>query len=286
MTRLALPACLRPQRCPLIPRASSRGYTEQGSVTRASRPPPSRASSSRRPPCRVATRLAIASPSPAPDEPLRASSRRVKGCFRRSTSSGGMPGPAIEHGQGDEPGDRGSAQDRLRRPHGAPRWRAGCRPGAASRAGAASAAAPRRARSAPPRPCARRARRTRARAPRDSRAASGSAASLRVKSMNWSMIAFMSSRSSTMPRCVSASTLAPSISTSRRRRESGVRRSWEMPARNVARSRSLLRRSSFIWLNARATARISDGPVSGTAGGSPPWPSLRRGARELAPAVG
>ncbi len=97
-------------------------------------------------------------------------------------------------------------------------------------------------------------------------------ASLRAKSMNWSMIAFMSSMSATIPFCVAASTRPSSISASRRSRASGVRRSCEIPARNVVRSRSSFLRLSFIRLKAAATARTSEGPDSGTGAGSPPLP--------------
>ncbi len=50
------------------------------------------------PPCSRATRSTMASPRPAPATPdadVRAADARVNGCFRRATSSGGMPGPTI-----------------------------------------------------------------------------------------------------------------------------------------------------------------------------------------------
>ena len=58
----------------------------QGSVTRASVPPPSRDVRSRVPPCMRAMRSTIASPSPAPVASVRADSPRVNGRFSRSTS--------------------------------------------------------------------------------------------------------------------------------------------------------------------------------------------------------
>jgi uncharacterized protein (TIGR02117 family) len=63
------------------------------SASRATRPPPSRGSSSRPPPWARATRSTIARPSPAPPRPLRAASSRVKGRFSRSVSLAGIPGP-------------------------------------------------------------------------------------------------------------------------------------------------------------------------------------------------
>src|SRR5260221_76801 len=64
-----------------------------GSRMRATRPPPSRASSSKLPRCARTTRSTMASPRPAPPLSLRATSRRVNGCFSRSASESGMPGP-------------------------------------------------------------------------------------------------------------------------------------------------------------------------------------------------
>ncbi len=102
--------------------------------------------------------------------------------------------------------------------------------------------------------------------------ASGSEASLLMKSMNWSMMALICATSPIIAARVAGSTRGSSISTSRRRRASGVRRSCETPARNVARSRWLFCRPSFISLKALATARTSAGPVSSRGGGSPPLP--------------
>ncbi len=56
-----------------------------GRVRRAVSPPPSRSRRSSLPPCRRAMRSTMASPRPVPVASLRAFSRRVKGCFRRST---------------------------------------------------------------------------------------------------------------------------------------------------------------------------------------------------------
>ena len=68
----------------------------------------------------------------------------------------------------------------------------------------------------------------------------------------------------------SAGTLA--ISTSRRRRVSGVRRSCEMPASSTARSASSLPRSATMRLKLSLTVRISTGPVSGSGAGGRPLP--------------
>jgi len=93
------------------------------------------------------------------------------------------------------------------------------------------------------------------------------------------MIASISSMSAVI--AVVAIGSAPLISSARRRRDSGVLRSCEMPASTIARSRSMLCRSLAMRLKAAATVRISRGPSSGSGSGC--WPRPRRcAARRMA----
>jgi hypothetical protein len=78
----------------------------------------------------------------------------------------------------------------------------------------------------------------------------------RAKSRNWPMVLSISSTSAVMP---SRRPSSPAISMPMRRRVSGVRRSWEMPARIRARSWSSCARSALIWLKAWATVASSVG---------------------------
>ncbi len=93
------------------------------------------------------------------------------------------------------------------------------------------------------------------------------------------MILSISSMSATMP---SLKVGSADISTPRRRRASGVRRSCEMPARIRVRLASAVLRSLAIWLKALARARISAAPSSGTLGGPlAAADRARRGAQAL-----
>jgi hypothetical protein len=66
--------------------------------------------------------------------------------------------------------------------------------------------------------------------------------------------------------------LSSIISRPSRIRESGVRRSCETPASKRARSSSSRFKSAAIWLKARASTVISDGPRSVTGCGVAPRP--------------
>ncbi|CRP59757.1 hypothetical protein PAERUG_E5_London_17_VIM_2_12_12_00874 [Pseudomonas aeruginosa] len=103
----------------------------------------------------------------------------------------------------------------------------------------------------------------------------GSSRPSRMKARNWSRIASMSSMSRIMSSTISRS-LSGSNSSDRRRRVSGVRRSWETPANINSRSRPPCSMSSAIWLKARYTSAISLG-VSGPSGRRTlrPWPNWR-----------
>ena len=87
------------------------------------------------------------------------------------------------------------------------------------------------------------------------------------------MIRSMSSMSAVMPLLSCGS--APAISSPRRRRASGVRRSCETPARISARSSSRRARSRAIWLKACETVWISAGPDSSSGAGNPAAPDVR-----------
>ena len=78
--------------------------------------------------------------------------------------------------------------------------------------------------------------------------------------------------SCTMPSLSAASTWASSISIPSRKRDNGVRKSCDTPASNSARSASIRCRSRIIWLKARDSVRISEGPDSVTGGGVRPCP--------------
>ena len=94
------------------------------------------------------------------------------------------------------------------------------------------------------------------------------------------MIRSISSMSATMPARVASSRAL--ISTPRRSRASGVRRSCETPASSSARSCSSWRRLAAIRLTPRLSVAISDGPCSGSGGGVSPRPDALDGRGELA----
>ena len=84
------------------------------------------------------------------------------------------------------------------------------------------------------------------------------------------MMRSMSSMSDVIP--VFSCGSAPAISSPRRRRASGVRRSCDTPASTSARSSSRRARSRAIWLKARETVWISAGPDSSSGAGIRPRP--------------
>ncbi|MCY1541354.1 hypothetical protein D9M68_770390 [compost metagenome] len=83
----------------------------------------------------------------------------------------------------------------------------------------------------------------------------------------------MSSMSRTMSSVSSESLLISS--SDRRRRVSGVRRSWETPASISSRSRAPRSTSSAIWLKARYTSAISLGVSLTGRRTLRPWPTWR-----------
>ena len=68
---------------------------------------------------------------------------------------------------------------------------------------------------------------------------------------------------------------APLISSASLRRDRGVRRSCEIPASTIVRSRSMPARSLVMRLKAAATVRNSRGPSSGRGSGVKPLPTRR-----------
>ena len=94
------------------------------------------------------------------------------------------------------------------------------------------------------------------------------------------MMRSISSMSATIP-VRSASSRVP-ISTPRRSRASGVRRSCDTPASSTARSCSICRRLAVIVLKPRLTAAISEGPDSGSGGGVSPRPTRVDRGRQFA----